>query len=317
MKSRSTLATWLGSLDASRLARVLGARKDAASPPEPRSVGELADRLQRPGSVALVLPRLALPHLQVAEALAALGTPASRDALAELLGAVDDATTRAVDDVLEVLADHALVWPDGAGQLRMAGPLRQVWDAPLGLDAPLEELLAGTTSDELRGILAALGVKPPGTKPQRVAALVKHHSDPVQLASLVAKAPAAARKLLERRAEAAPGQPPRFIMLGHPDPSLEPGARWALERGLLFQDRHRYGPARMPAEVAPALRGPGRRRSVRSCAAFRATGVRHPGGGGPRGVGRGHGVRFPCRLGPVGLLGDRAHPAEVRRDRCA
>ena len=42
------------------------------SPPEPRSTGELADRLQRPGSVAQVLPRLTLPHLQVAEALAAL-----------------------------------------------------------------------------------------------------------------------------------------------------------------------------------------------------------------------------------------------------
>ncbi|MEU9185455.1 helicase C-terminal domain-containing protein [Streptomyces sp. NPDC048484] len=257
MKSRSTLATWLGGLDGSRLARVLGTRKDAVSPPEPRSVGELADRLQRPGSVALVLPRLALSHLQVAEALAALGAPASRDALAELLGAVDDATTRELDAVLEVLADHALVWPDGAGQLRMAGPLRQAWDAPLGLDAPLEELLAGTTSDELRGMLAALGVKPPGTKPQRVAALVEHHSDPEQIASVITKAPSAARKLLERRAAAAPGEPPQLIMFGHPGPGLEPATRWALERGLLIQDRHRYGPARMPAEVALVLRGPG------------------------------------------------------------
>ncbi|MFD5748085.1 hypothetical protein [Streptomyces sp. NPDC127033] len=257
MKSRSTLATWLGGLDASRLARVLGARKDAVSPPEPRSVGELADRLQRAGSVALALPRLALPHLQVAEALAALGSPASRDALAELLGATDDETTRELEAVLEALAGHALVWPDGAGRLRMAGPLRQAWDTPLGLDAPLEELLAGTTSEELRGMLAALGVKPPGTKAQRLSALVEHHSEPEQIASVVAKAPAAARELLERRAGTAPGEPSRFIMFGQASPGLEPGARWALERGLLLQDRHRYGPARMPAEVALALRGPG------------------------------------------------------------
>lgn len=188
MKSRSTLATWLGSLDASRLARVLGTRKDAVSPPEPRSVGELAGRLQRPGSVALVLPRLALPHLQVAEALAALGASASRDALAGLLGAADEEPTRELEAVLEALADHALVWPDGTEKLRMAGPLRQAWDGPLGLDAPLEELLAGTTSDELRGMLAALGVKPPGTKPQRLATLVEHHSDPGQIAVVVAKA---------------------------------------------------------------------------------------------------------------------------------
>jgi hypothetical protein len=247
MKSRSTLATWLGSLDGSRLARVLGARRDAMSLPEPRSLGELADRLQRPGSVALVLPRLALPHLQVAEALAALGVHASRDALVRLLGAVDDATTRELDAVLEALADHALVWPGGAGQLRMTGPLRQAWDTPLGLDAPLEELLAGTTSDELRGMLVALGVKPPGTKPQRLAALVEHHSDQEQIASLVAQAPATARELLERLAQGTARQP-QFV---------EPGARWALDRGLLIQDRHRYGPARMPAEVALALRGPG------------------------------------------------------------
>jgi hypothetical protein len=254
MKSRSTLATWLGSLDGSRLARVLMARKDAVSPPEPRSLGELADRLQRPGSVALALPRLALPYLQVAEALAALGAPASRDALAKLLGAADGEAARKLRAALEVLADHALVWPDGAGKLRMAAPLRQAWDAPLGLDAPLEELLTGTTSDELRGMLVALGVEPPGTKPQRMTALVEHHGDPEQIAALVAKAPAAARKLLERRAEATARQP-EFIMFGVPGSGLEPGARWALDRGLLVQDRHRYRPARMPAEVALALRG--------------------------------------------------------------
>ncbi|MEU3282531.1 helicase C-terminal domain-containing protein [Streptomyces antibioticus] len=257
MQSRSTLATWLGGLDGCRLARVLEARRDAACPPEPRSVGELADRLQRPGSVALALPRLALPHLQVAEALAALRASASRDDLAELMGAADVEAARELDAVLEALADQALVWPDGAGKLRMAGPLRQAWDAPLGVDAPLEALLSGTTSDELRGMLAALGVKPPGSKAQRLAALVEHHSDPERILSMVAKAPAAARKLLEGRAGAGPARPARFVMSGSPGPDPEPGARWALERGVLVQDRHRYGPARMPAEVALALRGPG------------------------------------------------------------
>ncbi|MFI9723779.1 helicase C-terminal domain-containing protein [Streptomyces sp. NPDC052396] len=257
MKSQSTLATWLGSLDGSRLARVLGTRKDTVSPPEPRSVGELADRLQRPGSVALVLPRLALPHLQVAEALATLGVPARRDALAERLGAADEEKTRELEAVLETLADHALVWPDGAGKLRMATPLRRAWDTPLGLDAPLEELLTNTTSDELRSMLATLGLKPPGTKAQRLAALVEHHSDAKRIASVVAKAPAATREMLERRAGAGLEEFSRVIMRGHPSPGLEPGAQWALERGLLLRDRHRFGPARMPAEVALALRGPG------------------------------------------------------------
>ncbi|OLZ68816.1 hypothetical protein AVW11_11500 [Streptomyces amritsarensis] len=259
MKTPSTLATWLGGLDGCRLARVLETRRDAASTPQPRSVGELADRLQRPGSVALALTRLALPHLQVAEALASLRAPAARDDLAELLAAADDATIRDLEAVLEALADHALVWPDGAGKLRMAGALRQAWDAPLGLDAPLEELLTGTTSDELRAMLAALGVKPPGSKAQRLAALVEYHSDPERILSVIDKAPAVTRKLLEGRSGAgpgSPGSPGRFIMFGSPGPELEPGARWALDRGLLVQDRRRYGPARMPAEVALALRGP-------------------------------------------------------------
>ncbi|MCJ0875029.1 hypothetical protein [Streptomyces sp. AP-93] len=169
MASGSTLTAWLSGLDGPRLARVLATRNDTAAPPEPRSVGELADRLQRPGSVARALPLLTLPDLQVAEAVAALGTTASRETLARLLGATAGAAGLALEAVLETLAGHALVWPDHNGRLHTTAPLRQAWDAPLGLDAPLAELLADMTSDELRGILAALGIKPPGTKQQRMA----------------------------------------------------------------------------------------------------------------------------------------------------
>ncbi|MER6359313.1 WYL domain-containing protein [Kitasatospora sp. NPDC001527] len=78
--------------------------------PEPQSVGELADRLQRPGSVAPVLPLLTLPEVQVAEAVAALA-PTTRDVLAGVLGATDGDRARRFDAVLRALADHALVWP--------------------------------------------------------------------------------------------------------------------------------------------------------------------------------------------------------------
>lgn len=246
---------WLRGLDNPSLERVLAARADAVSPPEPRSAGELADRLQRPGSMALALPGLVLPQLQVAEALATLA-PAPRDVLAKLLGATGGEGARGLDTALEALAGQALVWPDGDGLLHMADPLRQAWDAPLGLDAPLEVLLAGVTSEELRGMLMALGVKPPGTKAQRLAALVDHHSTHERIAAVVAQAPPATRRLLERRADSVP-RGPRFIMVGTTETAAEPGARWALERGLLVQDRHLYGPARMPAEVALTLRGPG------------------------------------------------------------
>lgn len=241
-----------------RLERVLAARPDVASPPQPRSVEELADRLQRPGSVAPALSRLTRPSLQVAEALAALETPAARDALARLLGVGDEDGARGLDAALEMLADHALVWPDGSGMLHTAAPLRQAWDTPLGLDPPLEELLAGATSDELRRMLAALGIKPPGTKQQRVACLVDHHSDPHRIAAVVGQAPAATRKLLERLAKSGTRQEQfsTFSTFGTPEPGPGQAARWALERGLLVQDHYRYGPVRMPAQVAMTLRGP-------------------------------------------------------------
>ncbi|MET9695585.1 helicase-associated domain-containing protein [Streptomyces sp. NPDC006529] len=255
MASGSTLTAWLSGLDGPRLARVLAARSDTTAPPEPRSLGELADRLQRPGSVARALPSLTLPELQVAEAVAALGATASREALAELLGATEGEAGLALEAVLDGLAGHALVWPDRDGRLHAAAPLRQAWDAPLGLDAPLAELLADATSDELHCLLAALGIRAPGTKQQRMAALVAHHSDPAVIVDVVARAPAVTRELLTDWAGPAPERR-RADVYGIYDPALEPGARWALDRGLLIEDRSRYGPVLMPVEVALALRGP-------------------------------------------------------------
>ncbi|MFJ8360023.1 helicase C-terminal domain-containing protein [Streptomyces sp. NPDC093984] len=256
MKSgKSTLAAWLHRLDAEDLEQLLAARPDAVSPPEPRSVSELAERLQRPGSVALALPRLPLPVLQAAEALAALSAPASPDVLADLLDATEDEAAYGLEAALRTLSTHALVWPDSEGKLHMAAPLRQAWDTPLGVDQPLATLLKDTTSEELRRMLTALGVRPPGTRPQRLATLLEHHSDPARVAAVVARAPADARKLLERRADPA-YRPQTFVLFGGQS-APEPGARWALERGLLVQGRYSYGPVRMPAEVTLALRGPG------------------------------------------------------------
>ncbi|MGZ2360137.1 helicase-associated domain-containing protein [Streptomyces sp. 372A] len=255
MTSPFTLTARLCGLDAPRLARVLGMRKDAAVPPEPRSLEELSERLLRPGSVALALSQLPLPCLQVAEALAALGTPMALSALARRLGATTAAATRELDGVLETLAEHALVWPDSDGRLHLAAPLRQAWEMPLGLDAPLEELLEGVTSEELRGMLAALGINAPGTRHQRTAALLEHHGDPQRVASAISKAPSGARQLLEHRAMSAPRET-EFIMFGTPEAASRPDERWALDRGFLVRDRHGYGPARMSVEVALALRGP-------------------------------------------------------------
>ncbi|MFF4605047.1 helicase-associated domain-containing protein [Streptomyces sp. NPDC001339] len=244
----SALTHWLRTLDADRLQGVLDARPDCAGAPEPSTLDELADRLQRPGSVTRVLPLLPLPCLQAAEALAALGAPAPRAELESLLGA----DTARLDTALGTLGVHALVWPGPDGVLHMAAALGDAWEAPLGLGPGLEELLSGTTSDELRRIATTLGLAPGARKRERLDAVLAHHRDSDRLRALIDSAPPAARDLLERRLrlERTP------IMFG--SVTEDPAERWLWERALLVGGRGwSVEPAHVPAEVVRALRGPG------------------------------------------------------------
>lgn len=267
--------------------------------------------------MALTLPRLTLPCLQVAEALAAFRAPASRESLADLLGVRGKRDKEAVlglDAALRMLAAYALVWPDEDGLLHLATPFQEFWESPLELDPPLADLLVRADSDQLRRMLVALGVKPPTTKQQRLAALLEHHVNPEKIAAVIARALTATRKLLERRAFLSPDEQ-LFNVFGMVEPHTEPGERWALDRGLLVQWRPGYGPGRMPAEVALLLRGPDWHAPFSPAPCGRTAGDRHRHGGGPGGGGHRHGVRRPGRLGPVGVRGLPTGPAEVRRGR--
>jgi hypothetical protein len=248
----SALTRWLRTLDADRLRQVLAARPDVVRAPEPATLGELADRLQRPGSVALAMPRLPLPCLQAAEALAALRPPVHPARLDQLLGA-DGA---AVGVALNMLADHALVWPGASGELHMAAALRQAWQTPLGLGPGLEEFLAAKTSEELRRIASALGLTHTTKKQDRLQAVLKHHGDPGLLGKLIASAPPRARKLLEQHTggQHTGEQPQVLLMSGAPD--QDSARRWLLDRALLVGHEWSYQPDRVPAEVTRALRGP-------------------------------------------------------------
>ncbi|MFI9585756.1 helicase-associated domain-containing protein [Streptomyces sp. NPDC052236] len=244
----SALTRWLRTLDADRLRRILETRPDAVRAPEPATLGELADRLQRPGSVALVIPRLPLPCLQAAEALAALRPPVHPARLEQLL----EADGAAVEVALSMLAEHALAWPGASGELHMAAALREAWQTPLGLGPGLEELLAAKTSEELRQIASALGLPPVTRKQDRLQAVLKHHGDPGLLGKLIASAPPRARELLEQHTGE---EPPVLLMSGAPAP--DSARRWLLDRALLVGHEWAYQPARVPAEVTRALRGPG------------------------------------------------------------
>lgn len=221
--------------------------------PAPARPAALAARLERPGSVAAALRRLPLPCLQAAEALVALGGPARREELATLLGALDGERAKGLDTALLALTTHALVWPDGDGRLHHTAPLRQIWPTPLGLESPVAELLADATSEELRSMLALLGIRVPVAKQQRLDALLERFASTSWLASVVAQAPPGARQLLEEWART--GATPAAL-LGSATGEVGRAARWARERGLLIRAHHGYGPGRVPAEVTLALRGP-------------------------------------------------------------
>jgi hypothetical protein len=247
----SKLGGWLGTLSSDQLASILIRRPDSLAPPTPRSLGELADRLQSRPSVTAALHCLPLPAVQVVEAIQALGGPTvPRQLLAEAVGrTVDDPD---LDATLQVLAQRALVWPDG-DQLRMASPLWSAFAYPLQIGPPAERLFAARNAPELRKIAQALGLAGGRTKQQVIEDLVDALGAGAVVRAAVAEAPAEVRETLEQAAWHNPvvRHPEIIYGYGHsPNPTLD----WALSRGLLVADG--WQAAVMPGEVSMALRGP-------------------------------------------------------------
>lgn len=251
-----SLVRWLAALDADRLAEVLTRRPEVLTT-APRSLAELAGRLQTRDSVTVAFQGLPLPAAQVIEVMQAIGgRSVPRERLAGMFGrAVDDPD---LDATLRTLAQRALVWPDPAGTaLHMAGPLWSAFPHPLGLGPPVERLLHALPPGRLGAIAAALGLTATlgltdgRGKKDALRAVCRHLTDPEAVRTLVEGAPEPVRKLLADTAwngpvVAAPGA-------GH---GRRAGATldWALDRGLLVHDGWQH--AQMPAEVARALRGP-------------------------------------------------------------
>jgi hypothetical protein len=248
----SPLARWLGTLDAATLTEILVRRPDAANPP-PAGLGELAARLQDAHSVHAVLVGLPLPAVQLVAAAQALGGPAlSRDALAAAVGRT--AEDPDLGAALHVLAQRALVWPDGDGRLRMAGALWSAFERPLGLGPRADPLLEAAPSAELRDVARRLGLTADRPRNALIAAIGRWLADADAVRAVVEQAPEPTRTLLHelardgRRIDA----PQLFSPVGRR--SL-PELTWAVERGLLVWDGWQH--AEMPYEVGLALRGAG------------------------------------------------------------
>lgn len=125
----SHLAEWLASLPADELGQILARRPDALALPVPRTLAELADRLQSAPSVWAAVQRLPLPAVQLIEAIleAGGGEPVARERLAAQVGRRADDPD--LDATLRVLAMRGLVWPDG-DDLRVTERVRHVVPEP-------------------------------------------------------------------------------------------------------------------------------------------------------------------------------------------
>ncbi|BAL91153.1 hypothetical protein AMIS_59330 [Actinoplanes missouriensis 431] len=243
MPTPEHLAAHLRTLSPEELSALLTARLDVLQEPAPRSLGELAGRLLRQESIIRTLSLSALSHVQVAEAVAALGDGWTVARLADLLGVpADDPFLR---ETLSVLAGRGLVWP-GAGS-----HLRVMWPHPLGLGPTAAQLLQQLDVVALREIGAALGVTPGRTKRAAVAELAAWLGDAEKVRALVAQAPASVGTSLSRIAQQSL-DPFGFggIMLG----AQMDAPPWAVDRGLVVRSPWGSG-VQMPAEVALALRG--------------------------------------------------------------
>ncbi|MDQ7904847.1 helicase-associated domain-containing protein [Phytohabitans sp. ZYX-F-186] len=243
----SPLVRWLASLSTGELAAVLARRPEALDRPQVSSLSGLAGRLQDPDAVMMTAGALPLPALQLVEVLQAFGGPlVGLDQLATALGRKpDDAELAAT---LAVLAQRALVWPDG-DELRMAGPLWNAFEHPLHLGLPARRLLEGAPVTTLHEIAAALELPRGRTRTVALTAVCAALADGERVRSLVAAAPVAARDLLAKVAWDGP-----LVVLGIYDRPGDGPLGWALRHGLLVSDGWQH--AQMPGEVGMALRGP-------------------------------------------------------------
>lgn len=252
----AVLQGWLGGLSEAELGALLERRADVLAGVRPRDLRELAQRLWHPYSLVTALRDSSLPCLQLAEAAQALGAGCARAALAELLDGDGTGHRSAVDRVVDELIANAVFAADGPDRLVVPDAMAQIFRSPLGLGAPLAELLRDRSVDSMRRVQRVLGIEKEKNRADTVAAVLGYFADPERVRALVAEAPEDVVQYLIRLAHE-----PEYDEDGY-DPrrfQVRQTARaWATERGLLIGEQWGWE-LRMPAEVALALRGPGYR----------------------------------------------------------
>ena len=248
------LSGWLGGLSETELAELLRSRSDALLPPQPRSIGELASRLQTPYSVREALASLSGSGLLLLQAVLVLGKEADPERVHALFGGPASLPEARLAEELAGLRRLALVWPSG-DRLASPGALRELIPNPLALGRPISQLLGSLTVGQLRRIGERYGLREHSAKAAWVAAVGVAITEPDTLRRTLDGLTGQARELAERAAWHDGEVVGVFLPpSGQRVPPSSPALELALRGWLLPQPWEPVG--EMPREVALAVRGP-------------------------------------------------------------
>ncbi len=277
MTDTGSAVRWLAGLDEAGLAELFERRPDVIAGVAPRDLDELAQRLRHPMSVARALRALPLAHVQLAEAVQAIGAgTTSRGKLAQLLSGTGPQHRAEVDWVVDDLVAWGVLAADGE-RLDVPRALAEVFPSPLGLGPPVRDLLRDRAVEAMRRVQIRLGVACQKSRDDTVDALVTHFSHAGNVRAILIRAPGEVQDYLlsmargSRRPAAAPvdydgdypdeddGYDDVLEVVTSYDPQSyhrrNTAMQWASEHGLVFAGPYSLG-WQMPAEIALALRGP-------------------------------------------------------------
>ncbi|MDN5916969.1 MAG: helicase-associated domain-containing protein [Pseudonocardia sp.] len=239
-----SLTDHLAGLDVEHLAALMEHRPDVLVEPAPRSVDELAQRLDGADSLSLALPVMTRDQVVTAQVVAALGTP-ELPVLAARLRAPEPYVRSVVDE----LCARGLAWIDGH-RVGLPDRLADHFAADVARFRPLALIGRQSRVDELRTAVAGLGADPGGLrKPELIERLAALVADPQTVATAVAELAAPARRRLADILDPAP------LFGGFGRRSDDPDAP-LVRAGLLIESQ--YARPELPREVAVELRFGGR-----------------------------------------------------------
>ena len=240
-----SLATSLAGLDRARLTQLLEHRPDVLVEPVPRSVAELAERLNGVGSLSRALPEMNRNEVTVAE-LVAVQVGAEPAALAARLRASEADVRKVVDG----LCARGLAW-NVDGRVGLPDRLADQFAAVNAHFRPIAVIGRQARVDDLRMALAGLdGVRAdcpnPSSlrKPELIERLAELVTDPETISRAVAGLPQSARRHLDLLLRGG------YVFFGSVDRN---GPEAQLTRAGLLVGGPFHHPE-LPREVAVALR---------------------------------------------------------------